>query len=150
MASCEPIKIEQSTKRYVLIYTILLSKEYLLDAYILAVQVKEKLYKFQSMEPSDVEFVSILKSLWGDLAQHIKEEEESDIKALEDALHESDSRSLARSFNRTKKFVPSRSHPSAPNKPPFETVVGLMTAPTDHLADLLKKFPEEAESEMPP
>ncbi|PYH67181.1 uncharacterized protein BO88DRAFT_344867, partial [Aspergillus vadensis CBS 113365] len=38
-------------------------------------------------------------------------------------------------------FVPSRSHPSAPDKPPFETAIGLMTAPIDHLADLFRKWP---------
>lgn len=40
-------------------------------------------------------------------------------------------------------FTPTRAHPSAPNKPPFETVVGLLTAPIDRLRDLLfTKFPE--------
>ncbi|KAF7631478.1 hypothetical protein AFLA_012335 [Aspergillus flavus NRRL3357] len=41
----------------------------------------------------------------------------------------------------TKMFVPSRSHPSAPDKPPFETGVGLMTAPIHQLADLFRKGP---------
>jgi len=36
-----------------------------------------------------------------------------------------------------------RSHPSAPDKPPFETVLGLMTAPLDKLGDMLRKFPKE-------
>lgn len=35
-----------------------------------------------------------------------------------------------------------RSHPSAPDKPPFETVVGLMTAPVDKLINLFNKFPK--------
>ena len=41
-------------------------------------------------------------------------------------------------------FVPSRSHPSAPSKPPFETAVGLLTAPIDHLADLFRSWPDTA------
>lgn len=36
-----------------------------------------------------------------------------------------------------------RSHPSAPDKPPFETVVGLMAAPIDKLRDLFTAFPDE-------
>ena len=36
-----------------------------------------------------------------------------------------------------------RAHPSAPNKPPFETIVGLMTAPLDKLLDAFAKFPTE-------
>ncbi|KAK4074669.1 hypothetical protein Purlil1_12888 [Purpureocillium lilacinum] len=33
-------------------------------------------------------------------------------------------------------FAPTRSHPRAPDKPPFETVVGLMTAPLDKVRDI--------------
>jgi len=75
-----------------------------------------------------------------DLAQHIKEEENDDLPALESAIQTDESESLAKSFGRTKAFVPSRSHPSAPNKPPFETAIGLMAAPIDHLGDLFRSF----------
>jgi hypothetical protein len=44
-------------------------------------------------------------------------------------------------------FTPTRSHPSAPNKPPFETVVGLMTAPIDKLRDMFTKFPDTQNSD---
>ena len=50
---------------------------------------------------------------------------------------------MAKSFGRTKMFVPTRSHPSAGEHPPFETVMGLLTAPFDHLSDLFRKFPDE-------
>jgi hypothetical protein len=55
---------------------------------------------------------------------------------------------MAESFGRTKAFVPTRSHPMAPNKPPFETVAGLMAALIDYLGDLLRKFPNETDSSM--
>jgi hypothetical protein len=84
-----------------------------------------------------------------DLNSHISGEESSDLPALEGALQNSDSEAMAKSFGRTKAFVPSRSHPMAPDKPPFETVVGLMTAPIDHLADLFRKFPDETVSPNP-
>jgi len=35
-----------------------------------------------------------------------------------------------------------RAHPNAPNKPPFETVAGLLAAPLDKLRDLFEKFPQ--------
>jgi hypothetical protein len=84
-----------------------------------------------------------------DLDQHIKEEENDDLPALEKAISVSESQSLAKSFGRTKAFVPSRSHPSAPSKPPFETIVGLLTAPIDHLGDIFRKFPDETVSPNP-
>jgi hypothetical protein len=94
------------------------------------------------MNPSDAQFLPTIQTLMNDLSRHIEEEETSDLVKLEDALDEEDSQSLAKSFGRTKMFVPSRSHPSAPDKPPFETAVGLLTAPIDHLADLLRKWPD--------
>lgn len=56
---------------------------------------------------------------------------------------------MAKSFGRTKAFVPSRSHPSADEKPPFETAMGLLAAPIDHIADLFRKFPNETISPNP-
>jgi len=105
--------------------------------------VKDALYKFQNLTPDDPEFLPTLEALMKDLNQHIQEEENSDLPALESALPEDESESMAKSFGRTKAFVPSRSHPNAPNKPPFETVIGLMTAPIDHLGDIFRKFPDE-------
>jgi hypothetical protein len=84
-----------------------------------------------------------------DLNQHIQEEENDDLPALESAIQNDESESIAKSFGRTKAFVPSRSHPNAPNKPPFETVIGLMTAPIDHLGDLFRKFPDKTVSPNP-
>ncbi|KAI4134500.1 MAG: hypothetical protein LQ347_001459 [Umbilicaria vellea] len=77
-----------------------------------------------------------------ELAEHIMEEEAEDLPRLEKCLGTSESEALARSFTRTKKFVPTRSHPAAPDKPPFETVVGMMAAPLDKLSDMFRKFPE--------
>jgi hypothetical protein len=101
------------------------------------------------MKAGDSEFISVIRNLMSELSKHIKDEEEHDLPKLEKALQQGDSEKMANSFGRTKAFVPSRSHPSAPSKPPFETVVGLMTAPIDHLADLFRKFPEETASPNP-
>ncbi|KAG0368392.1 hypothetical protein BGZ54_002010 [Gamsiella multidivaricata] len=104
--------------------------------------VKEQLYKFQNLKATDPEFEPTIRALWKDLRQHIKEEEEEDLIALENALKESDSEDLSTSFKRTKMFAPTRSHPNAPDKPPFENVAGLLAAPLDHLKDLFSRFPK--------
>ena len=100
----------------------------------------------RSRTPENSEFIATLEALIKDLNQHIKEEENDDLPALESAIQNDESESIAKSFGRTKAFVPSRSHPNAPNKPPFETVVGLMMAPIDHLGDLFRKFPRIIQS----
>lgn len=106
-------------------------------------KVKEQLYEFQGLSPSDDKFHSTLDSLWSTLSTHIEEEEQHDLPALEKALPKGEGESLAKSFARTKLFVPTRSHPMAPDKPPFETIVGLLTAPIDKLGDMFRKFPSE-------
>lgn len=106
---------------------------------------------FQNMKSSDPDYVNQLQKLWGPLSEHIKEEEERDLPALEQQLQavEGESASMATSFGRTKAFVPSRSHPSAGEHPPFETAMGLLAAPIDHLADLFRKFPDQKVSPNP-
>ncbi|QQK41684.1 hemerythrin/HHE cation-binding motif [Penicillium digitatum] len=99
-------------------------------------KVKKQLKAFQKMTPSDAQFVPTVRELMENLTEHIKEEENDDLPKLEQALTQEDSEEYSKSFGRTKMFVPSRAHPSAPDKPPYETVVGLLTAPIDHLADL--------------
>ncbi|KAF9098192.1 hypothetical protein BGX23_006796 [Mortierella sp. AD031] len=106
-------------------------------------EVKEQLFKFQSMKATDPDFEPTLRAMWKDLAQHIKEEEENDLVELEQTLSAEESADLAKKFHLTKKFVPTRSHPSAPNEPPFETVVGLLTAPIDKLRDVFSRFPKD-------
>jgi hypothetical protein len=105
-------------------------------------QVKEQLKEFQDLKESDPSFNTVLKSLMNDLSKHIKDEEEHDLPMLEDALTDDESNGLANKFERTKMFVPSRSHPLAPRKPPFETAVGLMAAPIDRLSDIFRRFPD--------
>lgn len=95
------------------------------------------------MTPDDPEFKPTLRGLMDNLSQHIKEEESDDLPALEKAIPDGDSQSMAKSFERTKMFLPTRSHPSAPDRPPFETAVGLMTAPIDKLMDMFRKFPKD-------
>lgn len=65
--------------------------------------------------------------------------------ALESVLQRTsgESEAMATRFERTKMFVPSRSHPSADESLPFETAKGLLTAPVDHVGDIFRKFPDQ-------
>ncbi|PKS05929.1 hypothetical protein jhhlp_007762 [Lomentospora prolificans] len=108
--------------------------------------IKKDLAVLQDMSPDHPEFGAVLGSLWGNLRQHIQEEEHEDLVALEKALSPEESDAMVRSFQRTKMLTPTRSHPNAPDKPPFETVAGLMAAPLDKIRDLFREFPEEKTS----
>jgi hemerythrin-like domain-containing protein len=107
-------------------------------------QVKEELKTFQNLDPSNDSFIPAIQALMKDMSQHVQDEETNDLLQLESVLTDDQSDHLRKSFNRTKIFMPSRAHPHAPNKPPFETAVGLLTAPFDQLGDLLRKWPQHA------
>ncbi|KZM28134.1 uncharacterized protein EKO05_0001150 [Ascochyta rabiei] len=115
--------------------------------------LKELLKTFQNMSAQDSEYVPQLKKLYKHLENHIKEEEKDDLPALEQALtsekNRGSSESLAKSFSRTKMFVPSRSHPAAGENPYIEGPAGLPVAIFDHIADLFRKFPDGTISPNP-
>jgi hypothetical protein len=106
------------------------------------------------MKPQEPTFLPKLRELWGVLSAHIEEEENHDLPALESALAQaaagrSESENMAKKFGMTKALVPSRSHPSAGENPYFESALGMLAAPIDHIADIFRKFPEEKVSPNP-
>jgi hypothetical protein len=103
------------------------------------------------MKPQQSDYVPKLKELWGVLSAHIKEEEGHDLPALETALKSTagESENMAKKFGRTKALVPSRSHPSAGENKYFESAMGMLAAPIDHIADIFRKFPDETISPNP-
>ncbi|BFZ62787.1 hypothetical protein YB2330_003897 [Saitoella coloradoensis] len=104
--------------------------------------IKQELYDLQNMSTDSPAFEDKFTTLWGKLDLHVKEEEKDDLPKLDAAISAEDAESYATSFQRTKHFVPTRSHPSAPDKPPFETIAGLLAAPIDKLGDLFRSFPK--------
>lgn len=106
-------------------------------------KIKQQLKHFQDLKATDENFISTLNSLMDDFNRHSEEEETSDLPKLQSLISEEENQYLTQQFDRTKLFVPSRAHPGSPNKPPFENVHGLLTAPVDKLMDILRKWPED-------
>ncbi|KAF7319307.1 hypothetical protein HMN09_00268200 [Mycena chlorophos] len=115
--------------------------------------VKESLAKLESLKPGTTEYDAVIDPMMVGLRKHNEDEETKDLPLLEPKLNYRDegsgtSKTAATDFMRTKKFVPTRAHPSLPNKPPFETLLGFLMAPADKLKDAFAKFPtEEMEQE---
>ncbi|TFK65281.1 hypothetical protein BDN72DRAFT_206502 [Pluteus cervinus] len=104
--------------------------------------IKVRLAEMEHMEVGTDEYNDMMKDVMDHLRDHVQGEEDHDLPRLEPALG-SDSAKYAKDFERTKIFAPTRPHPDAPNKPPFETLAGLMTAPIDKLRDAFSQFPTE-------
>ncbi|KAG9018217.1 hypothetical protein FRB90_011852 [Tulasnella sp. 427] len=107
-------------------------------------EAKEQLYQLERTNVTDSNFPTLFKKLMEDLRTHMKSEEEKDLVKFEAAIPREESQSLAKSFQRTKQFVPTRSHPSAPDKGGlFQNAAGLAAAPIDKLRDMFSSFPEQ-------
>ncbi|CAG8184855.1 unnamed protein product [Penicillium salamii] len=104
--------------------------------------IKEKLKIFQDLASTDPRFVPTLRGLMDDFGIHARHEEDVELPRLESMLSKDESVEMTKSLDRTKVFVPSRSHPHSPVKPPFESVAGLITAPIDSVADVFRKWPD--------
>ncbi|EAU86663.1 HHE domain-containing protein [Coprinopsis cinerea okayama7 len=110
--------------------------------------VKENLYKLENMEVGTENYDALLKTVIDHLRVHNDSEEQTDLPMLYEKIGAEGAQQAAASFKRTKKFAPTHPHPSAPDKPPFETVVGLMTAPIDKLRDMFEQFPSTEEKKQ--
>ncbi|KAJ3056551.1 hypothetical protein HK097_006184 [Rhizophlyctis rosea] len=75
---------------------------------------------------------SIAKTI-RDLREHIEEEEQIYLPKIHTAISAEESLKFGKEFQRTKHLVPTRFHPSAPDKLPFETLGGLLAAPLNKL-----------------
>ncbi|KIP11290.1 hypothetical protein PHLGIDRAFT_64119 [Phlebiopsis gigantea 11061_1 CR5-6] len=106
---------------------------------------KEDLYKLEGLDPGSEVFANLLNKMMQNLHHHNDDEEIDDLPLLEPAIGEAASKEAALAFKKTKKFVPTRPHPNAPNRPPFETCVGFIAAPIDKLIDVFQSFPHEDE-----
>ncbi|KZT29871.1 hypothetical protein NEOLEDRAFT_1055295 [Neolentinus lepideus HHB14362 ss-1] len=106
-------------------------------------RVKEDLYHLESLTAGTEDYDKTMKKIMEHLRPHNDDEEQTDLPMLEPALGEEGSKAAAAEFKRTKKFVPTRTHPSAPNKPPFETFAAFLAAPVDKLKDEFAKFPTD-------
>lgn len=77
------------------------------------------------------------------LHHHIEHEKNEDMPRLEGLISRQESEAIARSFQRTKGIIPTRSHPAAPTEFYAESIVGLLTMPIDRMRDWLRDFPDE-------
>ncbi|KAL0955228.1 hypothetical protein HGRIS_004129 [Hohenbuehelia grisea] len=106
-------------------------------------KVKKLLAKAEGMTVGSSEYNQTLETVMKELKEHIDGEENHDFPLLEPKLGEQGSKAAATSFERTKMFVPTRAHPNAPDRPPFETLAGFLAAPIDKLMDAFSRFPTE-------
>jgi len=107
--------------------------------------VKELLSKLEALKVFNPEFDIVARDLMKHLEEHSSKFENVEFPHLVKSVDVVNLNRLGEKYNRYKNVVPTRPHLSAPNKPPFETIVGFFTMPVDKFKDYFRNFPTTAE-----
>ncbi|KAI9183077.1 hypothetical protein H9P43_004042 [Blastocladiella emersonii ATCC 22665] len=105
-------------------------------------RVKEMLYELEKHDVKSVQHAPLLGRIISELKTHALEEEERDLPRLRALIGDDGMIRLGHKFVGAKRIAPTHPHPSAPDKPLAETIVGGMTAPVDKLRDATRQFAE--------
>ena len=91
------------------------------------------------LDPTDPKFDADLTQLMSVIRHHIQDEETDLFPRLRQGCSTEELQELGRKVEAAKKAAPTRPHPSAPDRPPFNKLLGPGTALVDRLRDALSK-----------
>ncbi|GBC02478.1 hypothetical protein RclHR1_04640021 [Rhizophagus clarus] len=103
-------------------------------------QVKKDLYKLDSMKVTDDGYRELFEKMMKELKHHIDEEESDHLPKFKETVPKNELESLGASFAKTRTTAPTHPHPSAPDKPPAETMAGIASLPLDKTLDSMRDF----------
>jgi hypothetical protein len=97
----------------------------------------EKLLKqWEDMDGDDPQFMPTYEKIKKGLLHHIDEEEEPKLfPDMQRALSVDQLDELGEKITKAKKLAPTRPHPSAPNEPPMDKIVGVPMGIVDRIRD---------------
>jgi len=100
--------------------------------------VAEELMKaLDGTDVSDPRFDELLGKLMADVRHHLTEEEADLLPRLRSACDPEELRELGKKFQQSKKIAPTRPHPSAPDRPPANKILGPGVGLIDRMRDAL-------------
>jgi hemerythrin superfamily protein len=100
-------------------------------------KVEELLKQLEGLRPEDREFDTLVGQVISEVAAHVKDEEERLFPAMVDACSQEQLFELGDKVRQAKKTAPTRPHPSAPDTPPANKLMGIGTGLVDKARDLL-------------
>jgi hemerythrin superfamily protein len=100
----------------------------------------EKVMKdLDGLDATDPRFDELLSKLMQDVRHHIQDEEKDLLPRLQGACSDEQLRDLGEKVLRAKKSAPTHPHPSAPDKPPANKLLGPGAALVDRMRDALTR-----------
>jgi hemerythrin-like domain-containing protein len=101
-------------------------------------EVEELLKRWEDMDGDDPEFMAVFEQIRDGLLHHIDEEEEPKLfPEMQAALSREEQEDLGAKITKAKKLAPTRPHPSAPDGPPGDKILGPPVGLMDRMRDLM-------------
>lgn len=102
-------------------------------------KVEEALKTLEKMDTEDPGFVHTFRQMSNEVRAHIKEEEEDLFPQLREHTTPDQLRELGNKIQSAKKMAPTRPHPSTPDTPPLNKVLGAGAGLVDRVRDKLTR-----------
>ena len=95
------------------------------------------LKRWEGLAGEDPEFMTVFEQLRRDVLHHIEEEETDLLPRLQAHLDARRLEELGGKLTNAKKLAPTRPHPSAPDEPPMNKILGAPTGIVDRVRDVM-------------
>jgi hemerythrin superfamily protein len=100
-------------------------------------EAEEIMKKIEGTNKEDGEFEALVGQLMRDIRHHIEDEEGDLLPKMREACDAGELAELGKKFENAKKIAPTRPHPSAPDKPPANKILGPGVGLIDRMRDAL-------------
>ncbi|NGP05726.1 hemerythrin domain-containing protein [Rhodococcus sp. 14C212] len=102
-------------------------------------EAEETMKRLERLVPGDPEFDTELALLMREVRAHVAEEEGEIFPHLRTVFSPEELIDLGRKVEAVKKIAPTRPHPSAPDEPPGDKILGPVTGLLDRLRDAVSR-----------
>ena len=102
-------------------------------------EAEETLKRLERLQPDDPSFAGELTTLMEEIRQHVAEEEGEMFPHMREVFTEDELVELGGKVEAVKKIAPTRPHPSAPDEPPGDKLLGPVTGLLDRLRDAVSE-----------
>ena len=102
-------------------------------------EAEETLKRLERLQPDDPSFAGELTTLMEEIRQHVAEEEGEMFPHMRRVFTEDELVELGGKVEAVKKIAPTRPHPSAPDEPPGDKLLGPVTGLLDRMRDAVGK-----------
>lgn len=100
-------------------------------------EAEEVMKEIERTDAVGARFDELVTKLIADIRHHLRDEESGLLPRLRAACDADELRDLGRKFQQSKKIAPTRPHPSAPNSPPANKILGPGIGLIDRVRDAL-------------